>query len=128
METMTFTKLRAAQLALAMQQDQPLTVPADGWTVDELLHLAGAAITCATARLDSVMPEYVLMPLEHKEHHLKGRYDDLFTAVEFFADMTTLAYQDRYDHRFGPVVVASLVRDGDDRAIRIDSGSNTAAP
>ncbi len=123
MEPLTFEKVRATKLANAFQTRQSIPIPDEGWTVDELLQIAGAAIISATARLNIVKPEYILMPFEQKEAHLQGWYDDLFAAVEFFADLTLAAYQDCYDDKFEQRVVATLVRDGDVRAISIDSGA-----
>ena len=61
---------------------------------------------------------------EHLEAAAQTKYDDLFTAVEFFADLTARASLGQYDEQFAPLVQAKLVSDGDTRAIRIVSGEH----
>jgi hypothetical protein len=124
MEVMRFDKQRALQLANAFQvAGEQITPIGDSWTIDDILQLCGAAIVAATVREMNVSySAFRDLPGEYQEAKLQTRYDDLFTAIEFFADMTALAYQGGYDERFDGRVTAALVRDGDKRAIEIESG------
>lgn len=120
MDTLTFRKERAAELLESILLRKPLVAPGDGWTQDELLQLSAAAILVASMHI----PFDTNDQLEYVEAKAQTSFDDCFTAVEFYADLTTMVRQNLFDEQFEPVVKAKLVRDGDDRAIRIVSGNH----
>jgi hypothetical protein len=119
MDTMLFSKQRAAELTNSFQLGDPIKPSGESWSVDELLQVASAAIVAITAR---TLEQTASQPLELQEARVQTRYDDLFPAVEFYSDLTVMVLQRTYDEQFSPLVRMELVRDGDDHAIRIVSG------
>src|SRR5688572_24544578 len=101
-----FRKERAAELLEAILLREPIEVPADGWSQSELLQLSAVAILLASEQTPVPPSE----SFEILEARVQTSYDDCFTAMEFFADLTSLVRDNvfndegRYDDQFEPLV------------------------
>ena len=118
---MLFSKQRAEEITTQFQIGESIKPSGESWNEDDLLQVAAAALVAITQR---TLGRNMGQTDEHLEAAAQTKYDDLFTAVEFFADLTARASFGRYDEQFAPLVQAELVSDGDTRAIRIVSGEH----
>jgi hypothetical protein len=123
MAAMLFSKQRASELMNTLHLGEPIKPAGKSWDDDELLQVAAAALVAITVRTVMRTSE---QPLEQQEAKAQARYDDLFAAAEFFADLTAAVVQKRYDNQFAPLVRVELVRNRDQRAIRVVSGSKAS--
>lgn len=86
----------------------------NGWTVDEMLQLAGACFLTAAVHGPLRQPtsdqiqDWKAEHAEHREAEIETMMHDLHAALEFIAQLTQMAYDGEYDGMYGPIVRCGL--------------------
>lgn len=102
MYPITFRKDRAAYLLDRLLHGQPIEPDQSGWTVDDMMQLAGACFFAVAAQgpaadVQQVHPEY-------QEAEFETMMNDLHAVLEFVAQRTQMVYDGDYDEAHEPVV------------------------
>jgi len=112
MYPITFTKERAGYFidclvnGQAIEHDPGQT----GWTVDEMLQLAGACFLAAAVHGPQPQPtadqlkDWKNKHAEHQEAEIESLMHDLHAALDFIAQLTQMAYDGEYDGTYGAIV------------------------
>jgi hypothetical protein len=112
MYPITFRKERATYFLDCLLNGRPmLHDPGQpGWTVDEMLQLAGVCFFAVAAHGPVPSPtaaqlqEWDQEHPEHREAEIETMMHDLHAAMDFIAQLTQLAYDGGYDHQYGALV------------------------
>jgi hypothetical protein len=111
-----FTKQRAAYLADCMGKGSPIEPASDGWTGNDLLALAGAALAGAMShgpeRWWLRENELSSMQLEHREHVIEMFEHDLHAAIAFYGQLFFMAIDGEWDQSLEPEVRCLVTQDG----------------
>ena len=112
MYPITFRKDRATYFLDCLLNGQPVLHDPDqrGWTVDEMMQLAGACLFAVAAY--GPIRETTAVQLQDWEHEHPERQEaeietmmhDLHAAMEFIAQLTQMAYDGDYDREYEPIV------------------------
>ncbi len=98
------SKARADYFVACFELNLPIEPPPDGWTSDELLALAGAAIAMdrsARSAVDLAVPdESSPEPSEEEWRNYRETKRDVLSAVEFYGDLFDWAILRHWHLRF----------------------------
>ncbi len=107
MYPITFKKERAAHFLDSLLTGRPMLHDPEqpGWTIDEMLQLAGACFFVVAAhgpirRTPTQLQDWQSKHPEHKEAEIETLMHDLHGAMEFIAELTQLVYDGGYDERY----------------------------
>ena len=93
----SFNKQSCERYIDALQIRRPIDAPAEGWTVDEMIALAGACASIAGAFCRGVNVESYGEHLEADEE--RSRADSL-AAIEFAESLASAILDQNYDQQF----------------------------
>lgn len=110
-----FEKARAEAILAAIENGEPIPAADHGWTIYELMQVAGA---CYFAAMSHGPPTADLerlgqLPLEHREATEETLYQDIHDAIEFNSHLTMQVQDGGYDEHFEPLTTAIVRRDAD---------------
>ena len=115
-----FRKERAEYLLDCLATGKPI-VPSQslGWTIDDMMALAGACHFAAMSHGPCVSKakriDITKLPKEYQEATEMTFVSDLRAAVEFYSQLTMLVKDGEYDSHFEPYMVAVVTQTGDVR-------------
>jgi hypothetical protein len=112
MYPITFKKDRAAYFLDCLLNGGPMLHDPEqaGWTIDEMLQLAGACLFAVAAygpireATAAQLQDWEHEHPEHQEAEIDTMMHDLHAAMEFMAQLTQMAYDGGYDREYEPVV------------------------
>jgi hypothetical protein len=124
MYPIVFNKQRVEQLVRAIGQGQDLPAPANGWSCDQMLQVAGALFFAAMShgRPELDRERFDDFAGINGDPSTQTLSDDLHMALDFYSDLTMMVCGDTYDDRFEPELLAVVMRSGPDRGFKIIRG------
>ncbi len=111
-----FDKQRAQQLLDTLANGMPIEPPAEGWTGNDMLAVAGACFFGATSQGPASfwlrdLPENLHQ--EYREAAEETFMNDLRAAVEFYSHLSMMVQDKTYDDSFAPCSLALVTQEGD---------------
>ena len=118
----TFSKDVALSFARSIQSGESIQIPAEGWTANNLLMLAGASHFAAMSLGPQAYKTSLLksLPKERREAVEESFFEDLAGAVEFIGDLTMKCVDGEFDERFHPSVQVIIC--GSTKSIQFGEG------
>jgi hypothetical protein len=114
-----FEKTRAEHYLDSLQNGLAIQPPdGPGWTVHEMLALAGACYFAAMSHGPPLQKNTDSLHHEHREMVEEEFYGDLHAAIEFNSQLSMMVKDGDYDAQCGPVCTALVEnRDGQHKVI-----------
>jgi hypothetical protein len=109
-----FEKLTAERYLKALQNSQPIEPPAEGWSVDTMIVLAGACAIMSECFSGKANVSEHIERLEADEEQARN---DVAAAIQYAVNMSGAIIEGDYDNKFQPTMLCRVHVDGDGNTI-----------